>query len=106
VREGATHLVIVCISTRSIPTVLKGDRFQLRDLSDQSCDKPRTGCRGHVKVSNELSNYCGANRQPRLDDPGTFGASGIGIDDHLACFTPKRSETYVWFLRIASRTLL
>jgi hypothetical protein len=42
-------------------------------------------------VSNELSNYCGANRQPRLDDPGSFGAPGIGIDAHLACFTPKRS---------------
>jgi hypothetical protein len=44
------------------------------------------------KVSNELSNYCGANRQPRLDDPGSFGAPGTLIDDHLACFTPKRSR--------------
>jgi hypothetical protein len=42
-------------------------------------------------VSNELSNYRGANRQPCLDGPGSFGAAGIGIDDHLACFTPKRS---------------
>jgi hypothetical protein len=42
-------------------------------------------------VSNELSNYRGANGQPLLDDPGSFGAPGIRIDDHLACFTPKRS---------------
>jgi hypothetical protein len=42
-------------------------------------------------VSNELSNYCGADRQPRLDDPGSFRAPGLGINDHLACFTPKRS---------------
>ena len=42
-------------------------------------------------MSNELSNYCGGNGQPRLDDPGSFVAPGIGIDDHLACFTPKRS---------------
>jgi hypothetical protein len=40
-------------------------------------------------VSNELSNYRGANRQPRLDDPGSFGTPGICIDAHLACFTPK-----------------
>jgi hypothetical protein len=25
-------------------------------------------------VSNELSNYCGADRQPTVDDPGRFGA--------------------------------
>ena len=50
-----------------------------------------TGCRGRAKVSNEVSNYCGANRQPRLDDPGSFGAPGILIDDHLVCFTRKRS---------------
>jgi hypothetical protein len=43
------------------------------------------------KVSNELSNYCGADRQPPLDDPGSFGAPGIWIDARLACFTPKRS---------------
>jgi hypothetical protein len=42
-------------------------------------------------VSNELSNYRGANGQPLLDDPGSFGAQGIRIDDHMACFTPKRS---------------
>jgi hypothetical protein len=42
-------------------------------------------------VSNELSNHCGANGQSRLDDPGSFGAPGILIDAHLACFTPKRS---------------
>ena len=42
-------------------------------------------------MSNELSNYRGANRQPRLDDPGSIGATGMEIDDHLACFTPKRS---------------
>jgi hypothetical protein len=40
-------------------------------------------------VSNELSNYRGANRQPRLDDPGSFRAQGKGIDAHLGCFTPK-----------------
>jgi hypothetical protein len=28
-------------------------------------------------MSNELSNYRGANRQPRLDDPGSFGATGM-----------------------------
>jgi hypothetical protein len=32
-----------------IDTVLKGDRFHLRDLSDQSCDTPGTGCSGQVK---------------------------------------------------------
>ena len=42
-------------------------------------------------MSNEPSNYGGANRQPRLDDPGSFRAPRIGIDAHLACFTPKRS---------------
>jgi hypothetical protein len=42
-------------------------------------------------VSNELSNYCDADRQPPLDDPGSFGAPGIWIDARLACFTPKRS---------------
>jgi hypothetical protein len=42
-------------------------------------------------VSNELSNYCCANGQSRLDDPGSFGAPGLWIDDHLACFTPKKS---------------
>ena len=42
-------------------------------------------------MSNELSNYRGANRYPRLDDPGSFGAPGMEIDDHVACFTPKRS---------------
>jgi hypothetical protein len=57
-------------------------------------------------VSNELSDYCGTNRQPRLDDPRSFGAPGIGIDDHLACFTPKQSETYAWFLRIPCQKLL
>jgi hypothetical protein len=42
-------------------------------------------------MSNELSNYCDADRQAPLDNLGRFGAPGIGIDDHLACFTPKRS---------------
>ena len=42
-------------------------------------------------MSNELSNNSGADRQPRLDDPGRFCAPGMRIDDHLACFTPKRS---------------
>ncbi len=42
-------------------------------------------------MSNELSNYRCANRQPRLDDPGSFRAPGIGFDAHLGCFTPKRS---------------
>jgi hypothetical protein len=44
-------------------------------------------------VSNELSNYRGANRQPRLDDPGSFRAPGIGIDAHLGCVTPKKVTT-------------
>jgi hypothetical protein len=52
-------------------------------------------------VSNELSNYRGANLQPRLDSPGSIGAPAMEIDDHLACFTPKQSEPYVWFLWIA-----
>jgi hypothetical protein len=42
-------------------------------------------------VSNELSNYCYANRQPRLDDPRSIRAPAKEIDDHLACFTRKRS---------------
>jgi hypothetical protein len=46
---------------------------------------------GRAKVSNELSNYCSANRQPHLDDAGSFGAPGIGIADRLACFGMKRS---------------
>jgi hypothetical protein len=29
------------------------------------------------QMSNELSNYRGANRQPRLYDPGSFGATGM-----------------------------
>jgi hypothetical protein len=58
--------------------------------STGATDRP-TGCRGHIKVSNELSNYCGADRQPPLDDPGSFGAPSLAIDDHLRCFTPKRS---------------
>ena len=33
--------------------------------------------------------------------PGRFGAPGMRIDAHLACFTPKQSETYARFLRIA-----
>jgi hypothetical protein len=48
-----------------------------------TASETRTGCRGRTKVSNELSNYCGADRQPRLEDRGSFGAPGIGIDDHL-----------------------
>jgi hypothetical protein len=44
-------------------------------------------------VSNELSNYRGANRQRRLDDPGSFRAPSIGIDAHLGCFTPKKVTT-------------
>jgi hypothetical protein len=42
-------------------------------------------------VSNELSNNRGADQQPPLDDPGSFGAPGLAIGDHLTCFTPKRS---------------
>ena len=42
-------------------------------------------------MSNELSNYRGANRYPRLDDPGSIGGPGMEIDDHVACFTPKKS---------------
>jgi hypothetical protein len=30
-------------------------------------------------VSSELSNNCGADRQPPLDDPGSFGAPGVAI---------------------------
>jgi hypothetical protein len=68
--------------------------------------RTRTECGGRAKVSNELSNYCGADPQPPLDDPGRFGAPGIGIDDHLACFTPKQSETHAWSLRMPCRRLL
>jgi hypothetical protein len=57
----------------------------LRALARQS----RTEWRGRAKVSNELSNYRGANRQPCLDDPGSFGAAALGIDDHPACFTTR-----------------
>ena len=46
------------------------------------------------KVSNELSNYCGANRYPRLDDPGSFRAPGIGIDA-APCFGTKRSQPQI-----------
>jgi hypothetical protein len=42
-------------------------------------------------VSNELSNYCGADRHPPPDYPGSFGAPSLAIDDHLTCFTPKKS---------------
>jgi hypothetical protein len=48
-------------------------------------------------VSNELSNYRSPNRQPRLDDPGSFRAPGIGIDAHLGCFTPKRSLVQIQY---------
>ena len=75
-----------------------------RNSSD--CQRELGRGAGRAKVSNELSNYCSANRQPHRDDPGSFGAPGIGIADRLACFTPKQSETYAWFLRIAWRTLL
>lgn len=42
-------------------------------------------------MSNEPSNYRGANRQSRLDDRGIISTPAREIDDHLACFTPKRS---------------
>ena len=58
--------------------------------SDSSASETRTGCRRCTTVSNEVSNYCGANRQPRLYHP--VPAPGVmGIDAHLACFTRKRS---------------
>ena len=46
-------------------------------------------------MSNELSNYRGANRQPSLDDPGSFRAPCPVIDAHLGCFTPKPSAAGV-----------
>lgn len=66
----------------------------------------RTRCRGGANVSNELSNYGSAKRQPPLDDPGSFGAPGTGFDDHLACLTPKQSETFAGFSRMPCRRLL
>ncbi len=42
-------------------------------------------------VSYELSNYCGADRQPTVDGPGSFGAPSRAIDDHLTCFGTKTS---------------
>jgi hypothetical protein len=63
--------------------------YGIRNSSD--CQRDMDGCPGRAKVSNELSNYCGGNGQPRLDDPGSIGAPGIYIDAHLTCFTPKRS---------------
>ena len=66
----------------------------------------RTRCRSGANVSNELSNYGSAKRQPPLDDPGSFGAPGTGFDDHLACLTPKQSETFAGFSRMPCRRLL
>jgi hypothetical protein len=43
-------------------------------------------------VGNEPSNCRGANLQPRVDNPGSIGAPAMEIDDHLACFTPIRSQ--------------
>jgi hypothetical protein len=72
-----------CLAERPPPGVVVGTPW----LAGET----RTRCQGRAKVSNELSNYRGANRQPRLDNPGSFRAPGIGIDAHLGCFTPKRS---------------
>ena len=43
-----------------------------RNSSD--CQRELGRGAGRAKVSNELSNYCSANRRPHLDDPGSFGA--------------------------------
>jgi hypothetical protein len=43
-------------------------------------------------VSNELSNNGGADWQPPLDDPGSYGAPDKGIDDYLACFVGNEVE--------------
>jgi hypothetical protein len=60
-------------------------------FSERLPERLRRGVEVAPNVSNELSNYCGADRQPPLDDPGSFGAPSLAIDDHLTCFTPKRS---------------
>ena len=51
----------------------------LRGSELQRLSETRTGCRGRAKVSSELSNNCDADRQPPLDDPGSFGAPGVAI---------------------------
>jgi len=43
-----------------------------------------------IKIAGSLSPVTIAAQ--RLDDPGSFGAAGIGIDDHLACFGTKWSR--------------
>jgi hypothetical protein len=55
-------------------------------------------------VSNELSNYRGADQQPHPDNFGSFVAPAMEIDDHLACFTPKQSDAHDWVLRIPCRS--
>jgi hypothetical protein len=84
-RSSATQNALHCLAERPPPRV--GSR-RLQPLPGRL---GRGGAEVSPKVSNELSNYCGANRQPRLDDLGSFGAPRILIDAHLACFTPKRS---------------
>src|SRR5215207_3887998 len=42
-------------------------------------------------VSNELRNYCRANRYPRLDEPGSIGAPGHEDRQPSGVVTPKRS---------------
>src|SRR5687767_11728364 len=64
--------------------------YGIRNSSD--CQRDMDGCPGRAKVSNELSNYCGGNGQPRLDDPGSIGAPGIYIDAHLSQTTADDGE--------------
>jgi hypothetical protein len=77
-----------------------GDGNDQQDRSDESDHRKNS------KVSNELSDYAAQTGNRAWTLSGRFRAQGIGIDNDLACFTPRQSETYAWFLRIASRTLL
>ena len=43
-------------------------------VGSSDCQRDSNGVPRSRQVSNELSNYHGANRQPRLDDPGSFRA--------------------------------
>jgi hypothetical protein len=89
-----------CSDTEAVNPVHPAGRFGV-GFSDRLPERLGRSAELAPNVSNELSNYCGADRHPPLDDPGSFGAPSLAIDDHLTCFTPKQSETYAWFLRIA-----
>jgi hypothetical protein len=49
------------------------------------------GCRGRVRVSNELSYNYGAESATATGGPRKLRRSGSSIDDHLTCLGTKRS---------------